>query len=160
MEVSGKCILLGSVSSPQKFEATDVRDLSVSQLSGLRSYYSSQISDRLRYSSQTDQCYSSVLQLNFIQKIQENPSSRHEGMLTQRHEEKRGEPWPFGSSFCMFFLPLGLPYVNWASQECCLSYLRSSLRSSDFPLFYFHRLFPSLSFSHHHFGLLFPILTT
>ena len=30
MEVSGKCILLGSVSSPQKFEATDVRDLSVS----------------------------------------------------------------------------------------------------------------------------------
>ena len=30
----------------------------------------------------------------------------------------------------------------------------------DIPLFYFHGLFPSLSFSHLHFGLLFPILTT
>ena len=35
---------------------------------------------------------------------------------------------------------LGLPYVNWASQECCLFCLRSSLRSSDLPLFYFHGL--------------------
>ena len=32
--------------------------------------------------------------------------------------------------------------------------------SFDLPLFYFCRFFPSLSFSHHHFGLLFPILTT
>ena len=62
--------------------------------------------------------------------------------------------------FMFFLLPLGLPYVNWASQECCLFYLRSSLRSSDLPLFYFRRLFPSLSFSYHYFGLLFPILTT
>ena len=28
------------------------------------------------------------------------------------------------------------------------------------PLFYFRELFPSLSFSHRHFGLLFPILPT
>ena len=41
-----------------------------------------------------------------------------------------------------------------------LFYLRSSLRSSDLPLFYFRRLFPSLSFSHLHSGLLFPILAT
>ena len=46
--------------------------------------------------------------------------------------------------FWCFFLPLGLPYVNWTSQECCLSHLRSSLRSSDLPLFYFHGLFPCL----------------
>ena len=59
-----------------------------------------------------------------------------------------------------FFLSLGLSYVNWASQECCLFYLRFSLRSLDLPLFYFHGLFPSRSFSHHHSGLLFPILTT
>ena len=32
--------------------------------------------------------------------------------------------------------------------------------SFDLPLFYFQGPFPSLSFSHHHFGLLFPILTT
>ena len=46
------------------------------------------------------------------------------------------------------------------SEECCLFYLKSSLWSSDLLLFYFCRLFPSLSFSHHHFGLLFPILPT
>ena len=54
-------------------------------------------------------------------------------------------------------------------QECCLFSLKSSLPSSphsglptflDLPLFYFHGLFPSLSFRHRHFGLLFPILTT
>ena len=39
---------------------------------------------------------------------------------------------------------MGLPYVNWASQECCLFYLRSSLQSLDLPLFYFHGLFPCL----------------
>ena len=69
-------------------------------------------------------------------------------------------PAPFGSSFYKFFPPLDLPYVTWASQECSLSYLRSSLQSSDLPLFYFHGLFPSLSFIHCHSGLLFPILTT
>ena len=67
----------------------------------------------------------------------------------------------FGSSFYMFFLlPLSLPYVNWASQEGCLFYLRFSLQSSDLPLFYFHGLSPSLPFSHCHSGFLFPILTT
>ena len=35
-------------------------------------------------------------------------------------------------------------------------YLRSSLWSSDLPLFYFRGLFSSLSFSHHHFELLLP----
>ena len=55
--------------------------------------------------------------------------------------------------FFFFPLPLGLPYVNWASQECCLFYLRSSLLSSDFSFFYFHVLFPFLSFGHRHSGL-------
>ena len=45
--------------------------------------------------------------------------------------EREGDPQSFGSYFNMVFLPLGLPYVNWASKECCLCYLRSSLRSSD-----------------------------
>ena len=83
----------------------------------------------------------------------------HRACPPKRHEEKR-EPQPCGSSFYMFYsFPLGQLYVNWASQEYCLFYLRSSLQSSDLPLFYFHRLFPSLSFSHHHSGLLFPVLT-
>ena len=68
---------------------------------------------------------------------------------------KRSRRPNFGSSFYVFLLPLSLPYVKQASQEGCLLYLRFSLWSLDLPLFYFHRLCPSLSFSH-----LFPVLTT
>ena len=76
-------------------------------------------------------------------------------------DTKRSPGLNFGSSLYMFFLfPLSLPYVNWASQEGCLFYLRFSLWSSDFLLFLFFFFSLSLSFSHHHFGLLFPILTT
>ena len=60
----------------------------------------------------------------------------------------------------VFSSPLGQPFVSWASQDCCLFYLRPSLWSSDLPLFSFHGLSPSLSFSHRHSVLLFPILTT
>ena len=42
-------------------------------------------------------------------------------------------------------LSLGLSCVNWASQECCLFPLRSSLRSSDLLSFHFRGLFPSSS---------------
>ena len=119
----------------------------------------------LRQISVTAPCYSSIL----FRKWQENTSSRHEGMATQRCEEKRGRARERAGErdlalwllfLYVFFLPLGLPYVNWASQECCLFYLRSSLGSSELPLFYFRGLFPSLSFSHCPSGLLFPILTT
>ena len=100
-------------------------------------------------------CVTARLQLSFIWQAKDSTSSRREGGLTQK-----GERLNLGSSFYMFcLLPLSLPYVNWASQECCLFYLRSSLQSSDLPLFYFRGLFPSLSFSHRHSGLLFPILT-
>ena len=75
-------------------------------------------------------------------------------------QESERPPSLLAPLFICFFLSLGLPYVNWASQECCLFYLRSLLQSSDIPLLYFRRLFPSLSFSHRYSGLLFPILTT
>ena len=77
-----------------------------------------------------------------------------------QHAGERERPLALWPPFICPFLSMGLPYVNWASQECCLSYLRSSLLSSDLPLFYFRGLFPSLSFSHRHSGLLFSILTT
>ena len=64
-------------------------------------------------------------------------------MPTQRHEEKK-EPWPFGSSFYVFSSPMGLPYVNWASQECCLFYLMSSLWSLDLPLTFLCSIFSAL----------------
>ena len=149
-------MLLGSISSQQRFAVTDIKALGASQLSGLG------------YSS--NQCYSSIL----FRKLQENPSSRCEGMLTQRCEEKRvGEHdsmWgreskrPLAPPFICFFLPLGLPYVNWASPGM-LFVLPEVLTlvlgpSFDLLLFYFRGLFPSLSFSHCRSGLLFSILTT
>ena len=92
------------------------------------------------WTSATASCYSSVL---FGKQRKIHP--RGEGW-PKRHEEKRSPQLSFGSSFYIFFLlPLSLHYVNWASQEGCLFYLRSSLWSADLPLFYFHRLFPSLS---------------
>ena len=140
--MSDECNFLGSVSSQQKFEAMDVKALGMSELS-----------DRPCYSSRTDQCYSSVLQFSFIQKIK--GKYRCEGMPTQK--TRRGErecmrmresetPGPLAPLFICFFFPLGLPFGNWASQECSLFYLRSSLRSSDLPLFYFCRLFSFLVF--------------
>ena len=99
----------------------------------------------------TDQHYSSVLQLSFIWQAKENTSSRHEGGLTQKTLREEKHPCPllnFGFSFYMFsfLLPPGLPYVNRASKDGCLFYLRFSLWSLDIPLFYFYRLFSSLCF--------------
>ena len=85
-----------------------------------------------------------------------DPKTQREEHPIGRERERR-ELWLL---FLYVFLSLGLSYVSWASQECCLFYLRSSLWSSDLPLFYFHGLFPSRSFSHRCSGLLFPILTT
>ena len=74
-------------------------------------------------------------------------------------QPKREErPLPnFGSSFYLFFLlPLDLPCVNWSA--VCFTWGPHSgpqtFLSSIFTDFSF------FSFSHHHSGLLFPILTT
>ena len=58
--------------------------------------------------------------------------------------DRERDPGTLAPLLICFFLPLGLPYVNWASHECCLFYLRSSLRSSDLLLSYFQGLFPCL----------------
>ena len=74
------------------------------------------------------------------------------------HMEQRERESTLAPPFICFFLPWACPMQIGLSQECCLFYLRSSLRSSVLPLFYFHGLFPSLSFSYCHFEILFPIL--
>ena len=64
-------------------------------------------------------------------------------MSSQRHQEKSAPAWErerppaLWLFFLCFLLPMGLPSVNWARQECCLSYLMSYFRSSDLPLSYF-----------------------
>ena len=60
-------------------------------------------------------------------------AERESAHVRESGRERERDPWPFGSYFYVFFFfffppPLGLPYVNWASQECCLFYLTSSLR--------------------------------
>ena len=135
--VGDVCNTLSSVSSQQKFEA---RDGPVSQL---------------------------MLQLFYLESKGKYILPRGMGAgsrLTQKTGREEEPPAQFRLLFlyvfCFFpsLLPLGLPCVNWASQEGCLFNLKSSLGSSDLPLFHFHRLFPSL-FSHCHFGPIFPILT-
>ena len=90
-----------------------------------------------------NQCYSTVL-FGKQRKIY--------GLGVRVGRPKRLEERPeaqFWLLFLFFLLSLSLPSVNRASQEGCLFQLRFSLQSSDLPLFYFCRRFPSLSFSHH-----------
>ena len=112
------CNFLGSLSSQQNFAVTDQRN-----------------------SHRLDQCYISVLQLSFIQKVKENTPLRCEGMPTQKTQREERPQTILALLFMFLLFPLGLPYENWASQDCCLFCLRSSFRSSDLPLFYFHGLF-------------------
>ena len=126
------CNFLGSVSSQQKLEAMD-------------QHYNPRTGQC--YSSRMDQCYSSVL----FRKWRKLHPRGLRAWRPKRHEEERErDPRPFGASFYVFLLPLGLPCVNRASQGCCLFCLRSSLRSWDLPLFCF------CGHSHRHFGLPFP----
>ena len=67
--------------------------------------------------------------------------------VEERERERESRLWLF---YLYVYLSLGLSYVNWASQECCLFYLKSSLRSWDLLLFHFCGLFPSLSCSRCH----------
>ena len=76
---------------------------------------------------------------------------RGRGREAERQRGKEGERPPalwllflYVFFFFFFLLSLGLPYVNWASKECCFFYLRSSVWSSGLALFYFHGLFPYL----------------
>ena len=154
-------MFLGSVSPQQRFEVTDIKALGAA----LRSRTDRVVA--LRQISVTAPCYSSVL----FRRQQETPSSRREGVPTQRREAAHGgarrgreSASPSAPLFMCFLLPLGLPCADWP-QPGVLSVPPEVLtpvlgHSFDLPLFYFRRLFPSLPFNHHHFGLLFPILTT
>ena len=91
MNLSGECNILGSVSSQQKYEATDVKALCVSQLSA-----------RQCYSSRTDQFY-----LENKGKYILEASGHADPKDAERRERAPPLPQPFGSSFYMFFPPPG-----------------------------------------------------
>ena len=140
------------VSSQQRFGGTDIKALRASQLSGLGQTVLQLLGK-------------SVLQLHFIQKIAGESKTRREesgGVRGEGERERESTRMHTGERVCekalwllllCFFLHLGLPYANWAQPGVL------------FVLFVLPEVFtlvlgPSLSFSHHHFGLLFPILPT
>ena len=89
---------------------------------------------------------------------QKERESETESTCTQERET----PGPLAPLFKCFFPPpgpalckLGQPGVLFVVPKVLTPVLGSSF---DLPLFYFRGLFPSLSFSHCHSGLLFPIL--
>ena len=102
------------------------------------------------------------LQLSFIWQAKENTSSRCEGQLTQKTRREEKPPAQFWLLFLYVFSPHPEPALCKLGRPGGLFVLPEvlTLGSSDLPLFYFHGLFPSLFFSHHHSGLLFPTLTT
>ena len=146
IDVMGVCNFLGSVSSQQKFEARG----QLLEGPGLQLRVTAQF-----YSENKGKYILEVCRPKRHGEKRERENTRAKESVWEWESDSE-RPWPFGSSFYVFFLlPLGLPCVNWARQERCLFHLRFSLWSSDLPLFYFHELFSSLSFSHHHSGLLF-----
>ena len=133
------CNFLGSVSSQQKFEATDGPVLQPHVIS----------SDE------------PVLQLNVTAQFYLERKGKYNLEQIQKMQREEKPQLNFGSSFCIFFfLPLSLLYVIWASQEGCLFYLRFSLRSWDLPLFYFPGLSPFCLLARASLNSFFLILTT
>ena len=104
------------------------------------------------------------LQLSFTGQAKESTPSTCEDMPTQK---ERAQSWlPLFTDFVSS--PQNLPYANWASQKGGVfvspEFLTSVCEFSFVPFLCFVCLFvcffPSLYFSHCHFGILFPILTT
>ena len=150
VKLSGECMLLSSLSCHNNgLERRTLKPL-------VR--YSSQVLNKPCHSSQTNQCYSSIL----FRRQQENPflkkrrveergavewgwgqrerANTHEGERESERESERA----LSSSFYIFFPPPGLPYANWA-QSGVPFYLQSSLQSSDLPLTFFCSIFAGFS---------------
>ena len=147
----------GFVSSQQRFGVTDIKALSESQLWGLERTVLQLLDKSVLQLSVTALFYLEDSRKIHLRGLRARRSKDTRRRVPQSTGERESQLWLL---YLYVYFSLGLPYVNWASQECSLFHLRSSPRSSDLLLFYFHGLFPSLSFSHRHFRLLFPILPT
>ena len=154
--VGGVCNFLVSVSLWQKFEATDgpiiqpcVNFLGETSVTAPRNFF--------RQSSVIAPCYSSVL----FRKLREIHPWGVRPDRPKRREEKRS-PW---LNFCSLFYtcvssPLSLPFVNLASREGCLFYLRFSLQFLGLPLFFLRDFSLLCLLASTTLDSIFPILTT
>ena len=122
MYLSRECIFLGSLSRHNK--DLERRTLKPSAL------HSSWVLDKLCYSSQANQCYSSI-----VFRRQERERKREKRAHTRRRESPRDSALahPF---ICFFSSTWACPMQIGLSQECCLFCLfclKSSLWSLDLP---------------------------
>ena len=100
LQMSREYMFLGSLSRHNK-------DLEQRTLKPL-AHHSSRVLDKPCYSSQANQCYSSIS----FRRQQETEREKEKSTRERESVRKR-----FGSSSYMFFLHLGLPYANWAQPE-------------------------------------------
>ena len=128
--VTGVCNFLGSVSLQQRFETAD-------------------------------QCYSSVTVQSFIRQVKVHPQGVRAGW-----PQRRGlnPTWlRLFIHFASFLLSLPVQ-IGLAKKGACSFHLKFSLQIFSALWISFCSIFvgfsPSSSFSHHHFGLFLPILTT
>ena len=147
-------MLLAFVSSQQRFGVTDIKALGMSQLSGLRQTVLELSGLKWTVLSLLDK---SVLQLRVtalfyldnsrkihLRGVRTCPPKRKEKSAPLRGRETETALWLL--FLYVFSLPLGLLYVNWFSQECCLFYLKSSLLVLRPSFVLFSRAFPLLLF--------------
>ena len=177
--MSDKCILLGSfVSSQQRFGVRGIKALGTSQLLGLgQTMLIALRSGTARVTALREISVTALFYLEDSRRI--HPRRREErggarqragwGWGVEREKKEGAHAWgrqrewePFGSFFYVFFSPRACPMqVGLRPERCSTWSPHSGPRTFLWPSsVLFSRLFPSLSFSHRHFGVLFPILTT
>ena len=141
--MSCECMFLGSLSHHNK--DLEQRTLKPS------ARHSSWVLDKLCYSSQANQCYNSILFRRQQESEREKEREREKRAHTRRRESLRESALapPF---LYVFTSTWACPMQIGLSQECCLLFV--------LPEVFILVLRPSLCFSHHHFGLPFPILPT
>ena len=163
--MSHACMLLGSSSRHNKnLEWRTLKPLGRSQLLEDRLCYNSQVSNGPCYSSSINQCYSSIyldnswwIHLWGVRAHRSKDAKRRSiGPIAQRKEREGRGLW-----LLFLFVSVPGPVLCKLGQPGVLFVLPGVLTLVLGPSFVlFLRAFPSRSFSHRHFGLFFPILTT
>ena len=127
------CNFVSSVSSQQKFEAMDVKALSVTQLSD-RSVLQIRVTAQFylnkgKYILET-WGHADPKEARRLERAgggKREREKKRERESAHAHEHVWESPGLLASSFYMFFPPPGPALCKLGHQECCWSYLRSSL---------------------------------
>ena len=124
-QMSRECRFLGSLSRHNK--DLEQRTLKPS------AHHSSRVLDKPCYSSQANQCYSSILFRRQQERERGRERESERERASPRTRERESVRKLFGSSFYMFSSTWACPMQIGVSPECCLFCLKSSLWFSDLP---------------------------